>query len=156
MTRTAAQKAEQWPQREPKRDGLQSFTLPKIGGVEYVRDLVSDYGGIDRVSKELKVAPDLVNRYITGQIEAPYVFLLALWWQSSHGFKQAFSEVHWTHNYNCFKRREAEEKVRSLERVLKHAEALLEHRSDAAALVREMLDHALPAEQGTRLREVAG
>lgn len=127
-------------QREPKRDSQSAFSLPKLGGVEHCKELVSDYGGVHRVADDLKVAPELVTRYITGQIDPPYVFLVALWWQTNHGFRQAFAESHWTHQYNSFRKAEAEEKVRSLERLLAHAVSLLEHRTDAATLLKQAIE----------------
>ena len=119
-----------------KRDTRSAFSFPKLGGARDCRNLVEDYGGIDQVCKAFKVTPDLVNRYLSGQIEPPYTFLLALYWQSRYGFDQAFSESHWSHQYNCFRLAESQERVKSLEKVLEHAVRLLEHRSDAANLLR--------------------
>ena len=130
------------PHKEPARDSGRLFSMPRIGGAEQLKELVSDYGGIERVSRDFHIAPDLLNRYLVGQLEPPLTLMLAVYWQSSHGFRQAFSEAHWTHNYNSFKRRELEAKVEYLERVVKHAVQLLEHRVDAMDLLREALDLA--------------
>lgn len=124
------------------RDTRAAFSFPTLGGARDCRNLVEDFGGIDLVCKLFKVSSDLVNRYISGQIEPPYTFLLALYWQSRYGFDQAFAESHWTHQYNCFRLAESQEKVKQLERVLHHAVRLLEHRSDAADLLREAIDLA--------------
>ena len=99
------------------------------------------------MSKDFKVSVDLVNSYITGQLEPPYTFLLALYWQSTYGFSQAFAESHWSHQYNCFRLAESQEKVKSLQRTLEHAVRLLEHRADASSLLREAIDSSalLPA-----------
>jgi hypothetical protein len=128
--------------KEPERESRTHFSLPTLAGHEMLRELVSDYGGIDRTSKDLKIAADLLNRYLSGQLEPPYTLLLALYWQSCYGFKQAFAESHWTHQYNTFRRHEAEAKVAHLERVVGHAVSLLEHRTDAAEMVRQSLSLA--------------
>lgn len=122
------------------RETRAAFSFPNLGGARDCRNLVEDFGGIDRVCKQFKVAPDLLNRYLSGQLEPPYTFLLALYWQSRYGFDQAFAESHWSHQYNCFRLSESQEKVKSLERVLEHAVRLLEHRSDASGLLREAID----------------
>lgn len=128
------------------RENRSAFSFPTLGGQDHCRNLVADFGGIDLVCKKFKVGQDLLNRYLSGQLEPPYTFMLALYWQSRYGFDQAFSESHWTHNYNCFKLAEAKEKVNHLERVLEHAVKLLEHRTEASALLREAIDVAkLPA-----------
>jgi hypothetical protein len=118
------------------------FSMPRIGGSDQLNELVADYGGIDAVSRDFHIAPDLLNRYLVGQLEPPITLMLAVYWQCSHGFRQAFSEAHWTHNYNSFRRREMEAKVEYLERVVKHAVQLLEHRVDAMDLLQEALDLA--------------
>lgn len=130
-----------------KKETRSAFSFPKLGGDRDCKHLVSDYGGIDRVSKDFKVSVDLVNSYITGQLEPPYTFLLALYWQSTYGFSQAFAESHWSHQYNCFRLAESQEKVKSLQRTLEHAVRLLEHRADASSLLREAIDSSalLPA-----------
>jgi hypothetical protein len=127
-------------EREPNRDVRSSFSRPVLGGLDDCRNLVSSYGGIHRVSEDFKISPDLLNRYLSGQIDPPYTFLLALYWQSNYGFQQAFAESHWSHQYNSFRAFQAEEKVKSLERLLDHAVRLLEHRPDAAALLRDSID----------------
>ena len=99
------------------RDTRGAFSFPTLGGARDCRNLVEDFGGIDLVCKSFKVSSDLVNRYISGQLEPPYTFLLALYWQSRYGFDQAFAESHWTHQYNCFRLAESQEKVKQLERV---------------------------------------
>lgn len=124
------------------RDTRGAFSFPTLGGVRDCRNLVEDFGGIDLVCKSFKVTPDLVNRYLSGQLEPPYTFLLALYWQSRYGFDQAFAESHWTHQYNCFRLAESQEKVKQLERVLQHAVRLLEHRVDAACLLEEAIFQA--------------
>lgn len=130
-----------------KRDTKSAFSFPTLGGVRDCRNLVDDFGGIDLVCKAFKVTPDLVNRYLSGQLEPPYTFLLALYWQSRYGFDQAFSESHWSHQYNCFRLAESQERVKSLERVLEHAVRLLEHRSDAMQLLNDAIQSSafLPA-----------
>lgn len=127
--------------REPARDGPAQLSLPKLGGAEQLRQLVADYGGIDRVSHDFRLGSDLLNRYMVGQLEAPFSLLCALWWQTASGFRQAFAESHWSHQYNSFRRREAEAKVAHLEQVVAHAVRLLEHRADASDLVRQSLAH---------------
>lgn len=131
----------------PSRDTRFAFSFPRIGGARDLRHLVEDFGGIDRVSKDFKISVDLLNRYISDQLEPPYTLLLALYWQSRIGFEQAFADSHWSHQYNSFRLAESQEKVKSLERVLEHAVRLLEHRSDAASLLREAIDSSalLPA-----------
>lgn len=131
--------AQTFVEREPKRVSRTGLSRPKLGGAEQCRELVSALGGIHLVSTDFKIDPDLLNRYMTGQIEVPYTVLLAFYWQSDWGFKHAFEEAHWTHNYNSFRRAQAEEKVKSLERVVGLAVALLEHRPDAADLMREVM-----------------
>lgn len=131
--------AQSFVEREPKRDSNTSLSRPKLGGAEHCRELVSALGGIHLVATDFKIDPDLLNRYMTGQIDVPYTVLLAFYWQSDWGFKHAFREAHWTHNYNSFRRAQAEEKVKSLERVVGLAVALLEHRADAADLIRQVL-----------------
>lgn len=125
-----------------KRDTRSAFSFPKLGGARDCKNLVADFGGIDQVCKCFRVEPALLNRYITGQIEPPYTFLLALYWQSRYGFEQAFSEAHWTHNYNSFKLAESQEKVKQLELVLEHAVRLLEWRSDAVDVLRDAVAQA--------------
>lgn len=126
--------------REPVRESKSVFSLPtRLGGVEDLRELVSEYGGIDRVAHDFKLGADLLNRYLVGQIEAPFSLYVALWWQTSSGFRQGFAEAHWTHNYNSFIRKQAEAKARYLETVLEHAVQLLEHRADACELARQLL-----------------
>jgi len=132
--------------RGPVRDSKSSFSLPKLGGAVQLRDLVADYGGIDRVSHDFRIGADLLNRYMVGQLEPPFTLLCCLWWHTSHGFQQGFAEAHWTHQYNTFKRKEAEAKVVYLETVVRHAIQLLEHRVDAADLVRQLLAQ-VPAER---------
>lgn len=124
---------------EPRREERHAFSLPKLGGRDHARDLVTAYGGVDLVARNFQISPSLVKRYISGQSDPPFTFLCALWWQTSRGFNQAFAECHWTHQYNSFRRLEAEERARSLELVLGHAIALLEHRADAAQMVRDSL-----------------
>ena len=124
------------------RDTRAAFAFPNLGGLRDCRNLVQDFGGIDRVCKEFKVSADLVNRYLSGQLEPPYTFLLALYWQSRYGFDQAFAESHWTHQYNCFKLAESQERVKQLERVLQHAIRLLEWRQDAVEVLRDAIDQA--------------
>lgn len=126
---------------EPERDGPRQLSLPNIGGSEQLSDLVSDYGGIARVAQDFKVEAALLARYTSGQLAPPYSLLVALWWHTSYGFKQAFAEAHWTHQYNSFRRKEAEAKCRHLEVVVENAVRLLEHRADAADLVRQSLAH---------------
>jgi len=126
--------------REPKREKARSaFSFPRLGGSEELCQLVTDYGGISEVSKDFKIGADLLNRYMVGQLEPPYSLLLAIYWQSSYGFRQGFAESHWTHQYNSFTRKQAEAKVRYLETVVQHAIQLLEHRPEAADLARQML-----------------
>lgn len=126
-----------------QRETRSAFSMPKLGGQSDCRRLVSDYGGLHRVCEDFKVTADLVNRYISGQLDPPYTFLLALYWQTANGFEQAFAESHWSHQYNSFRRAQADEKVKELERVLDHAVRLLEHRPDAASLLREAIDLAM-------------
>lgn len=123
-----------------KRDTRSAFSFPKLGGSRDCKNLVDDFGGIDLVCKLFKVSPELVNRYLAGQIEPPYTFMLALYWQSRYGFDQAFSESHWSHNYNSFKLAESQERVKQLERVLEHAVRLLEWRSDAVEVLRDAIE----------------
>nr|CDL66352.1 unnamed protein product [uncultured bacterium] len=129
---------------EPRvqHESRSAFSMPKLGGAAHCRELVSDYGGIHRVSEDFQVTPGLVSQYVSGQLEAPFTFLLALYWQTSHGFRQAFSESHWTHQYNSFKVAEATENVLKLERVLAHAVRLLECRPDAVSVLREAIEVA--------------
>jgi len=133
--------------REPARESRSRFSLPRLGGAEHLRDLVADYGGLDRVAQDFRIGADLLNRYLVGQIEAPYTLLCALWWHTSYGFRQGFAEAHWTHQYNTFKRKEAEAKVTYLETVVRHAIQLLEHRTDAADLARQMLAQVAAGER---------
>lgn len=137
--------AKSFVQVEPVRDVRSSLSMPKLGGSEQCRTLVSAYGGIHRVAEDFQIDPNLLNRYLTGQIEPPYSFLVALYWHTDYGFKQAFSEAHWTHQYNTFRYHQADEKCKALERVVQHAIALLEHRADAADLLREALQNLAPS-----------
>ena len=133
--------------REPKRERvLSAFSFPRLAGSDELCQLVTDYGGIAEVSKDFKIGADLLNRYMVGQLEPPYSLLLAIYWQSSYGFRQGFAESHWTHQYNTFTRQQAEAKVRYLETVVQHAIQLLEHRPEAADLARQMLAQ-VPAER---------
>jgi hypothetical protein len=118
-------------------DEPHSLTFPVLAGSQQFRHLVSALGGVAYVSSKFKMTPELVHSYLTGAIDPPYTVLLALYWHSHYGFSQAFSEAHWTHNYNSFKRREAEEKVVHLERVVEHAVALLERRKGALEALRD-------------------
>jgi hypothetical protein len=122
--------------QEPKRESKSRFSLPRLGGAEQLRELVDDYGGLAQVARDLRIGDDLLNRYLCGQLEVPYSLLVALWWQTSYGFRQGFSESSWTHNYNTFLKRQAEARAQQLEVVVQHAVQLLEHRADAQDLLR--------------------
>jgi hypothetical protein len=135
---------------EPERDGPRVFSLPKLGGTVQFVDLVTDYGGPDRVARDLKIGRDLLDRFLGGELEAPYTVFLALWWHTAHGFRQGFDEAHWTHSYNSFRRREAELRCEHLEAVIQHAAALLERRPGAAQLLAEAVASPL---LGSSLRD---
>lgn len=120
-------------------DAPRALTFPVLAGAQQFRHLVSALGGVSFVSKKFKMNDELVNSYMTGEIDPPYTVLLALYWHSYHGFSQAFSEAHWTHDYNSFRRRQAEEKIVHLERVIEHAVALLERRDGASEAIRSLL-----------------
>ena len=126
-------------QLQPGTDARHALRMPVLSGSNQFRELVAAYGGVDAVAREFKMTVRLVESYITGQSDPPYTVLLALYWHTHFGFSQAFADSHWTHQYNCFKRREAEEKVAYLEKVLEHAVALLEHRKGAPDLLRQAL-----------------
>lgn len=117
-----------------------SLSFPVLAGSQTFRTLVSSLGGVSYVSKQFKMSEDLVSSYLTGEIDPPYTVLLALYWHSYYGFSQAFSEAHWTHDYNSFKRRQAEEKVVHLELVLEHAVAILERRDGAVDAIKKMIE----------------
>ena len=95
------------------------FTMPRgLGGHQVLRDLVADYGGAERVSTDFRIGPKLLDKWLSGEVEPPRVAYLALWWQGPMGFSQAYREVHWAHEYMCFLRREARERVELLERLI--------------------------------------
>lgn len=102
-----------------------SFTLPVIGGAEVFHDLVQDYGGPAMVSRDFKLSRDLIAKYSSGELNVPYVTMLALWWQSWRGFDQAFSETHNTHMHNFEMRRRAELERYILAKVVQRAIDLL-------------------------------
>lgn len=98
------------------------FTMPRgLGGHEILRDLVDYYGGAERVSRDFRIGPKLLEKWLTGEVEPPRVAYLALWWQGPMGFSQAYREVHWAHEFMCFLRREARDRVELLERLIVQA-----------------------------------
>lgn len=101
------------------------LSRPRISGSAQLRELVDGYGGVDRVCKDFRVAKSLLARYLSGSLEPPYTFMLAIYWQGPYGFSQAFSESHWTHQYNFSKRRVAEERCQKLEQSLKKMRAIV-------------------------------
>ena len=100
--------------KEPKRPQQTMLSEPALHP-DLLPDLVHAFGSKERLCKELRVSPALLELYLDGTTEPPFTFLLAVYWQCPIGFGQAFSESHWTHQYNSYKRREAEER---LDRVL--------------------------------------
>lgn len=125
--------------REPQRPLQTMFTLPRIDGAELFDELVMAYGGPERVARDLKLSPDLVARWRRADPEPPYTMLLALWWQSPHGFNQAFSECHWTHLHNFNLRRQAEERNTLLEQTLQRVADVLGWDHPALNLAAPML-----------------
>lgn len=116
----------------PAQRGL--LSLPRLAGNRQLHELVSSYGGPLLVAKDLKVSTDLLSRWISGEIEVPYHFLLAVYWQSNYGFQQAFSESHGTHMENWRAREKAEHMCAQLETVVKQAATALGHDHPALQL----------------------
>lgn len=90
------------------------LSVPKLGAGQ-APELVESMGGRTRAAKVLRVDQQLLNMWISGQLEAPTTALLAMFWQSNHGFTAAFSESHWTHQYNSMLKNEARARVELLE-----------------------------------------
>lgn len=100
----------------------QRFSMPAgMAGHQALAHLVREYGGAAVVAKDFRVTPQLLGRWLSGDLEAPFTFFLALWWQGPMGFRQAYSESHWTHDFVCFLRREAVDRVELLERLIVQA-----------------------------------
>ncbi|MBS3995019.1 MAG: hypothetical protein KGZ33_04440 [Alkaliphilus sp.] len=95
----------------PKRT---MFNFPSFGAEREIGDLVRAYGGRMRVCTDFHIAPDLLDAYLTHQLQPPYTLLLALYWQGPYGFHQAFCEVDATHLHNFAMRRLAEERSAKL------------------------------------------
>lgn len=97
------------------------LSMPVLGGHEQFDSLVRDYGGAARVAADFRVAVDLVNRWTSGEQEVPKTAMLALYWHTGYGVAQAYRESHWTHEYMCFLRNEARDRVELLERLIVQA-----------------------------------
>lgn len=87
------------------------FSFPTLAGVDQFRELVHVFGGAELVCKQLRIAPELLAAYMSGELEPPYSLMLAVYWHSPFGFSQAFSESHWTHAHNFRLRMNAEDQV---------------------------------------------
>lgn len=87
------------------------FSFPQLAGVDQFRELVHAFGGAELVCKELRIAPELLAAYLSGELDPPYTLMLAVYWHSPFGKSQGFSESHWAHTYNYRLRMDAEEKV---------------------------------------------
>lgn len=121
-------------------DAPKALPLPKLEGSQQFRHLVHALGGVTYVSKQFRMAQELVSSYLTGEIEPPYTVLCALYWHSHYGFSEAFSAAHWTHDFNSFRRTQAEEKSAYLERCLEQAIALLERRPGAVEALKKLVE----------------
>lgn len=77
--------------------------------------LVKDFGGRDVIAKSLRIDAELVDRWVSHEIEPPHVVRLCLFWLSSLGYKEAFDQAHWTHGFNVFLKNEARDRVELLE-----------------------------------------
>lgn len=62
------------------------------------------------VCKDFRISEGLLAKWCSGEIDPPLTVLLAIYWQSHKGLQHAFSESHWTNQYNCFRARDAEVK----------------------------------------------
>lgn len=109
--------------------GRARFSMPTLRGHEQLRQLVDAYGGVDLVCADLLIAPELLARYLAGEMEPPRTLLLALWWQGPDGFHQAFGETHWTHQAMIARARLAEARLEQhqllLQAVAPHVKGML-------------------------------
>lgn len=94
------------------------LSLPRISGSTQLEHLVHAYGGAEKTAKDLRIHKGLLSRYLNGSQEPPYTLLLAIYFAGPYGFSQAFSESHWTHQYNYRKRVIAEHENETLVRLL--------------------------------------
>lgn len=107
-------------QRHRPPDEVRVLPVPDLAPAAF-RRLVDVMGGLDRAEVVLRVAPDLLRRWYSGELEPPYSVLLACWWHGPDGFAQAFESSHWTHMLMCFLRNEARGRVELLERLIREA-----------------------------------
>lgn len=99
------------PRSEP---GQTRLYVPRLSSAK-VGDMIQNFGGRDYTAKALRVAPELIDRWISEELETPQSVLLCLFWLSPQGFKEAFNQSHWTHQYNSFLKNEARARVELLE-----------------------------------------
>lgn len=102
------------PKKEKRPPQPIRLSFPSLGGSPCLDDLVRKYGGVQLVAKHFHLTESLLRKWISGELEPPLTVLLAIYWQSPIGMEHAFSESHWTNQYNCFKARDAEAKVATM------------------------------------------
>ena len=69
--------------------------LPQVHAAHF-RDLTEDYGGREFVARDLKIEYPQYDSWYRGEIEPPYYLLVALYFMSTWGRSQAFSESHFS------------------------------------------------------------
>lgn len=104
----------------PKQLSTGLLPVPRVGGVP-VKTLVEAIGGPKAAAACLRISDELMAKWITEELEAPFSAKVALFWQSRFGMEAAFSESHWSHQYNTFLKNEARARVAVLEEAIKAA-----------------------------------
>lgn len=105
---------------DQRKPGTELLPVPNYGHAK-PRELIDQAGGIERICTIFRAPEDLVRQWYSGEADPAAAAWIALFWQSAHGFKLAFSESHWTHNYNTFLKNEARGRVALLERAIASA-----------------------------------
>ena len=108
---------------EPMANRLR-LRLPKIDAGHF-RSLTEDYGGPEFVARDLKIEYELFSRWYKGELEPPYHLLVAMWFMSTWGINQAFSESHWAHQENSMLKNEARRETQQLRTVLERVKGIL-------------------------------
>lgn len=103
--------------QQHKPGGVSILSVPELDASSF-RKLVDQMGGRDRACAVLGASRELVDKWYSGELHAPQSAVLACYWHGPAGFSQAFTECHWTHEYNAFLKNEARARVDLLERFI--------------------------------------
>lgn len=114
-----------YTKKGPERPQQVTMSIPKLQGPNQLRELVHAYGGPERMVEDLKISRELLDRWCADDGNPPFHFLVAAYFIGPYGMSHAFSESHWTHQYNSFLKNRALDQVKMLENVVRACSQVL-------------------------------